>query len=646
MTKLTKKKLTGGSNNNNFVNAAKNFNDCTSCKGKKLKKSSMCNRCKKKTKGKASAKSGISASVIVPSAGAGAARPTVNIIPFYSGELENIGRFRYRLNSCWIDSTLFGLFSLGNTQVIDTLFVNPLAINEDFRALSRNLSDEHRMVFLRIFRHRLIYAHNAIMVGGGVDEFLDSFKIRSAFNYIQRLREFSTSGQNEVARLIGSIFTLFSPRMQHCLEYREIEVRKYHRDRPVDLRIIPFNGQRIRYGRRSEHTHNVQEPIFNIPNYRLREGQRLSELLFGRNLQNEIFDDVVDGVRYITRFTETQFQINCLSNYLIVEFSRFGTSMTTRQTTRIIPDQFITCSNGKRLELHVIIMRDADRASSGAHFTCYFKYGEVYALFNDMGASITRVGTYDRLIQQSDALTRSIIYIYQERRVQETGYETPAAPLSILEPSNISTSSSRGTRKKTKGHKKKSTKKKNPEIEQLKKNALGLLTQEEINHMNNNELRALMGVTKSGKTSSPSLSNLKVMAKGLLSDTQMKTVSKNKLKEILGITKPVKPSSYTKPSSSAKTSSPTLNNLKDMARARVNADFPVGVINTLTKNELKMMLNQKSNTEGGGAAAVNSERKKLEKRAKEKRTLPDEVIKDMNNIQLQVFLGDFETPAP
>ena len=83
-----------------------------------------------------------------------------------------------------------------------------------------------------------------------------------------------------------------------------------------------------------------------------------------------------------------------------------------------------------------------------------------------------------------------------------------------------------------------------------------------------------------------------------------------------------------------------------MARARVNADFPVDVINTLTKNELKMMLYQKSNTEGGGAAAVNSERKKLEKRAKEKRTLPDEVIKDMNNIQLQVFLGDFETPAP
>ena len=187
MRKITKKKLTGGANNN-FVNVANNFNDCTSCKGKKLKKSSMCNRCKKKTKGKAGVKSGSSA--IVPSAGA--ARPSVNLMPFYSGGLGDIGRFRYSRNSCWIDSTLFGLFSLGNNQVIDTLFINHLAINEDFRALSRNLSDENRMIFLRIFRHRLIYAHNSIMVGGGADEFLDSFKIRSAFSYIQRLREISS----------------------------------------------------------------------------------------------------------------------------------------------------------------------------------------------------------------------------------------------------------------------------------------------------------------------------------------------------------------------------------------------------------------------------------------------------------------------
>ena len=305
--------------------------------------------------------------------------------------------------------------------------------------------------------------------------------------------------------------------------------------------------------------------------------------------------------------------------------------MTTRQTTRIIPDQFITCSNGKELELHVIIMRDAARASSGAHFTCYFNYRGVYARFNDMGASITPVGSYDRLIQQPDALTRSIIYIYQERGVQEAGYEPPATPLSILEPSNISTSTPRGTRKKTKSGKTKTTKKKDPEIEKLKKKALEFLTQEQINKMNNNLLRSIIRVNKTG---SPSLNDLKVMAKGLLSETQMKRMTKNQLKEILGITKPTKPTS------------PTINNLREMARARANTDFPKDVINTLTKNELKMMLKEPSITEGGGAAAVNSERKKLEKRAKENLSLNDNVIQRMNNIELREILGDFEKSSP
>ena len=435
--KLSKKNIKGGSNNFDLLN--NELNVCDVCGQKTLINIPVCEKCSavkrnkkgKKTSGKkGNAKASTSKSIL---SRVGKAQ----LLKFYIGPGEEIGRFIYNSNSCWIDSVLFCLFSLGNIEVINTLFVNPLQITREFSDLSKRLSDKQRFDFLKLFRHRLCLAHNMIMVGGQNTEYIDNFKLRDIFKCCESLHDYATTKEGEAIRLIGSLFAIFPTRIQPSLRYYEFVEKVYDLDAPFDESIqsvseqelrkfgfIPGEGQTeflIKFCRRDDKVHITNEPIFQIPNYRLQETQTLSQLLFEIQTQREEFRDVLEGIPSRFKFEKRAYKIECFSNYLIFNFDRFGGSSYLRQDNIVYPDEILETLN-KRLVLHCIIMRNADSALSSAHFTSYFKFGDSYYFYNDIGHSVKHIGTYQNLIEKEDALRKSVIFIYQEEGVQTKGY--------------------------------------------------------------------------------------------------------------------------------------------------------------------------------------------------------------------------------
>ena len=469
---------------NNSTNSWENVNDffwkCPICKKNIPQEKKVCVSCgedkPKKTKKTKKTKKPTTNQTEIPQNVSGCRHLT-----FFRGDIRNLGTFKYNNNSCWLDTTLFSLFCLGNRQIIQNLLVNPIVITDTFRRLSANLNDEKRVGVLELFRNKLCEAHNIMMLGHDNRQLLE---LRDVFRLCGSLRDFSSGRQMDITQLLDTLFCFYPVTNERCiikhkryLQTCDDELFRVKRDgnlknrsstnsEEVERRILakPHNlinrrlateqdtitaaaaralGFQVPVGQdtiniyREVFKFTIEEedkPVFFVPMYPLWDDRNLSELITGINWQHNEISASMNNINQVTLYDMTHYhRIQCSSNYLIIDFTRAGGNGGGRwqdagmQTNKIIPDKSLTIEDltgrEKILYLHVIMVRSAKKAGEGAHFTCYFKFENTFYYYDDTKTPpIKRIGNYQELITRRNVLRQSIVYIYQEREVQRLNY--------------------------------------------------------------------------------------------------------------------------------------------------------------------------------------------------------------------------------
>ena len=206
---------------------------------------------------------------------------------------------------------------------------------------------------------------------------------------------FSDTSQKDAGEFLGYILNIFDTNVA----VKQFDIYRTN-DLNSDIDNIPKTDTNIDNKASIVHTiyHN---DLINIPN-----NTKINSLLTSIEDSGELEpDNYINGYK---RRVEVQTIIQ--APYLIFNLKRASPYSTRTISTKIIPDKTIIVGN-KSLSLSAIVVHRGSR--SGGHYTAYLKLGQVWYYYNDMGPSINKVGSYEKLLSYDPSPVKyGTLYFY------------------------------------------------------------------------------------------------------------------------------------------------------------------------------------------------------------------------------------------
>ena len=395
---------------------------------------------------------------------------TFNI--YLSHNKLNLGLFQYRDNSCWLDSGLFALFITRNITIYNALFVNPLlpllrrGTNEVEMICSalEIVGDEQgnrlRQITARgAIRDEMSFLHNhiftqrerGIILKEGLRKLLGSLGLSNL--------DWGGIRQANSEEFIGKLLELFPVKEEEKIS---VIIRKGYALKKEDL-LLPheelIENQRNLYEQckilirqsvardkiktyfkyvHNDMTEDKQGILMIIPQDIIKHSTDnfvtpskphtyLSDLLFGKQILPAANGDIVEhrdgnfegGVNCEFKFNSYEKIVKCPSGILLVHLYRIvpvyieGESERDMQInilgTIIIPEFTIYPEGTEKSALYLT----AVIVFISGHYTCYFRHGIEFFLFNDLSSTIKPIGKYSDLINHTEVKTNGVFFIYK-----------------------------------------------------------------------------------------------------------------------------------------------------------------------------------------------------------------------------------------
>jgi len=390
---------------------------------------------------------------------------TFNI--YLSHNKLNLGLFQYRDNSCWLDSGLFALFITRNITIYNALFVNPLlpllrrGTNEVEMICSalEIVGDEQgnrlRQITARgAIRDEMSFLHNhiftqrerGIILKEGLRKLLGSLGLSNL--------DWGGIRQANSEEFIGKLLELFPVKEEEKIS---VIIRKGYALKKEDL-LLPheklIENQRNLYEQckilirqsvardkiktyfkyvHNDMTEDKQGILMIIPQDIIKHSTDnfvtpyLSDLLFGKQILPAANGDIVKhsdgnfegGVNCEFKFNSYEKIVKCPGGILLVHLYRIvpvyieGESERDMQInilrTIIIPEFTIYPEGTEKSALYLT----AVIVFISGHYTCYFRHGIEFFLFNDLSSTIKPIGKYSDLINHTEVKTNGVFFIYK-----------------------------------------------------------------------------------------------------------------------------------------------------------------------------------------------------------------------------------------
>ena len=403
------------------------------------------------------------------------------------GNKLNLGLFQIRDNSCWLDSGLFALFITRNITIYNALFVNPLlpllrrGTNEVEMICSalKNDGDEEgnrlRQITARgairdemalLHRHIFYQKERRIILKEGLRKLLGSLGLSNL--------DWGGIQQANSEEFIGKLFDLFPVKEEEKIS---VIIRKGYALKKKDL-LLPheelIENQRNLYEkckiliRQSvardkiktdfKYVHNdmtedklgilmiIPQDIIkhSTDNFvtRRKPYAYLSDLLFGKQILPAANGDIVEHrdenfegcIKCEFKFNSYEKIVKCPSGILLVHLYRIPETMHGNMlTTPIIPDFAIYPEGTEESALYLTAAIVKTGSARGGHYTCFFREGDDFFLFDDCSSTIEYIGKYPDLLRKN-VVTNGVFFIYKapsninEKRLIKQNYSGISNP--------------------------------------------------------------------------------------------------------------------------------------------------------------------------------------------------------------------------
>jgi hypothetical protein len=378
----------------------------------------------------------------------------------------NLGLFQIRDNSCWLDSGLFALFITRNITIYNALFVNPLlpllrrGTNEVEMICSalKNDGDEEgnrlRQITARgairdemTLLHRYIFSQRErrIILKEGLRKLLGSLGLSNL--------DWGGIEQANSEEFIGKLFDLFPVKEEEkisviirkgyalkkedlLLQHRELIAKQ--RDTYDKCKIL-ISKSVARYKIKTDFkyvhndmTENKLGILMIIPQDIIKHSTDnfvtprkphtyLSDLLFGKQILPAANGGIVEhrdenfegGVKCEFKFNSYEKIVKCPGGILLVHLYRIPETMLGNMlTTPIIPDFTIYPEGTEESALYLTAAIVKTGSARGGHYTCFFREGDDFFLFDDCSSTIEYIGKYPDLLRKN-VVTNGVFFIYK-----------------------------------------------------------------------------------------------------------------------------------------------------------------------------------------------------------------------------------------
>jgi hypothetical protein len=380
-------------------------------------------------------------------------------------EPMNLGLFQYNGNSCWLDSGLFALFITRNNVIHNALFINPLLPLENImcraiEVVGDKRGNNERQLFARkeirkemilLHKHMFTLPGKRIILKDGLRKLLGSLNL-SNLNW-------GGTSQANSEEFIGIILSLFPVKKEERISiiirsgyaYDKKDLLLNHeqllkKQTEINKTCTSLLRQSVNrslieldFKYTNVYTEDKIGIMMIIPRYLIDHSNDnfvtpekpnvfLSELLFGKHIIPEsrgnvgemkvIIEEVDFNCKF--KFTSIEKKVKCPGGILLVHLYRIKVPVDIEEeseremdidilTTIIIPEFTIYPEGTEQSALYLT----AVIVFIGGHYTCYFRYGIEFFLFNDLSSTIEPIGTYLDLINHTKVVTNGVFFIYK-----------------------------------------------------------------------------------------------------------------------------------------------------------------------------------------------------------------------------------------
>ena len=385
------------------------------------------------------------------------------------GNKLNLGLFQIKDNSCWLDSGLFALFITRNKTIFNALFKNPLLpllrrgrnevemicsaleIEGDeqgnrLRQITARgaIRDEMALLHRHIFSQR----ERRIILKEGLRKLLGSLGLSNL--------DWGGIQQANSEEFIGKLLDLFPVKEEEKIN---VIIRKGYALKKEDLLLshrelienqsnlyeqckilISKSVERYKIKTGFKYVHNdmtenklgilmiIPRDIikYSTDNFVTPRKPYLSDLLFGKQILPAANGDIVEhrdenfegGIKCEFKFNSYEKIVKCPGGILLVHLYRIPETMPGNMlTTPIIPDFTIYPEGTEESGLYLTAAIVKTGSARGGHYTCFFREGDDFFLFDDCSPTIEYIGKYHKLLRKNigtnNVETNGVFFIYK-----------------------------------------------------------------------------------------------------------------------------------------------------------------------------------------------------------------------------------------
>jgi hypothetical protein len=382
------------------------------------------------------------------------------------GNKLNLGLFQIKDNSCWLDSGLFALFITRNKTIFNALFKNPLlpllrrgrnevemicsaleiegdeqgnrlrqitargAIRDEMALLHRHIfSQRERRIILKEGLRKLLGSLGLSNLGWGgiqqanseefIGKLLDLFPVKEEEKINVIIRKGYALKKEDLLLSHRELIENQSNLYEQC---RELIRQSVARDKiKTDFKYV-----------HNDMTENKLGILMIIPQDIIKHSTDnfvtprkpytyLSDLLFGKQILPAANGDIVEhrdenfegGIKCEFKFNSYEKIVKCPGGILLVHLYRIPETMHGNMlTTPIIPDFTIYPEGTEESGLYLTAAIVKTGSARGGHYTCFFREGDDFFLFDDCSSTIEYIGKYPNLLRKN-VVTNGVFFIYK-----------------------------------------------------------------------------------------------------------------------------------------------------------------------------------------------------------------------------------------
>jgi ubiquitin C-terminal hydrolase len=313
-------------------------------------------------------------------------------------------------NTCYMDSVIFAILAVQNKFIEKYILHKEFNIHNVSEVCNRPSRREELMAVQKLQEElsKLSFEiqHGALIhYQSKCSDFIKAYK-RHCRN--TRFSDFSNKNvQRDAVEFLDFLLSVFG--FQSNFEMRIIERTNYKGQK---------NEPRI-----STKKINIQSSdscTWFVPYYAIKNQDSIEiKHLFRFKDKTELDENnpiLIDGQPM--RYYEKTVRLDKYPSFMVVRIERVDPATLNFIETRIIPNLYV-----KELKLFAVVIQtgyaggdsgDATTQIGGGHYTSFFSCGSKWYYYNDIGPSITEIGSFLDLMQEDEVQQRSCAFFYSK----------------------------------------------------------------------------------------------------------------------------------------------------------------------------------------------------------------------------------------